>query len=247
MDKGGRKLMITLYSGTPGSGKSYHVIVLILKILATGRLVVANFPMNFTEKQKKRGYAERYTYMDNNDITVRSLLMYAIKNGMLNKGKESQCLVVIDEAGGRYNCRDFKDSDRKEWIDFFSQHRKFGFDFVLVAQQDRMLDRQIRGYLEYEKKHRKVNNYGPFLVLPFKVFIAIEYWYTAKVRTGSEFMLFKKRIAMQYDSMRMFSGFTLTKEMMAMIDQAKAGIEIESKNDAFDVPVTALYKEGAGD
>ena len=42
-------------------------------------------------------------------------------------------------------------NDRRNWIDFFSQHRKVGHDFLLVAQNDRMIDRQIRGYIETKR------------------------------------------------------------------------------------------------
>ena len=38
----------------------------------------------------------------------------------------------------------------------FSQHRKLGYRVILIAQFDRMLDRQIRSVLEYEYIHRKV-------------------------------------------------------------------------------------------
>lgn len=237
--------MITLFSGTPGSGKSYHAICIILTALGWGRMVIANFPMTFSAKQKKRGFEERFFYMSNEEITVRNLILFYVQQKFFLSNEESQCLIVIDEAGGRYNCRDFKDSDRKQWIDFFSQHRKFCFDFILVAQADRMLDRQIRGYLEYEKKHRKINHFGPFSFLPFVVFVAIEFWYTARLRTGSEFILFRQKVASQYDSMRMFSGFTLTSELLRLIEDAKEGTkEVKSKNkNSFDIPITSIFKD----
>lgn len=236
--------MINLYSGTPGSGKSFHAVALILRFLGKKRYVVANFPMIFTVNQKKKGFEERFFYMPNEMITIESLLEFAIDMGFFDKGKESQCLVVIDEAGGRFNCRDFKNSDRAEWIDFFSQHRKVGYDFVLVAQNDRMLDRQIRGYIESEIKHRKVNNFGPFNFLPIPCFVAIEHWYTAKLRVGSEFMFFRKKIAAQYDSMKMFSGFKLSKHLLEKIEAKKQKKELETP-EGMTVPITAIFTEDA--
>lgn len=232
--------MITLYTGTPGSGKSFHSIKIILNVLSWGRMVIANFPINFTKREIKKGYDKRFFYWTNEEITIENLIIFALENGMIEKAKESQCLVVIDEAGGRFNCRDFAKSDRRNWIDFFSQHRKVGYDFILVAQNDRMLDRQIRGYIETEKKHRKTNNFGPFVFLPFTLFVAVEHWYTAKQRVGSEFFLFRKKIAKRYDSMRMFSGFTISPELIAKIEARRKGSE-EEIPDGVQTSVDAIF------
>lgn len=236
--------MITLYSGTPGSGKSFHAVALALRVLGWKKYVIANFALKFTDKQKRNGYDERFFYWENEQITISTLIEFAIDKGFLELAKESQCLVIIDEAGGRFNCREYASSDRKEWIDFFSQHRKLGFDFVLVAQNDRMLDRQIRGYIETEKKHRKINNFGPFFILPIPVFACVEHWYTAKIRVGNEFILYRKKIAKQYDSMKMFSGFTLSKELIKRIEAKKECKEDNLKNPkGFEVPISAIYGE----
>lgn len=240
MGKGGG-FMITLYSGTPGSGKSLHCISLMLRILRSGRHVISNFPIKFNEKERKKGYEDLFHYWSNDEININNLVEFAIDKGFLAKGKESQCLVVIDEAGGRFNCRDFQKKDRTEWIDFFSQHRKLGYDFVLVAQNDRMLDKQIRGYIEIEKKHRKVNNFGPFFFLPIPVFVAIEYWYTAKQKVGAEWFMFRKSLGDRYDSMKLFSGFKLSDELLKKVEAAKNGIEHKVEID--DTSINAIFQE----
>lgn len=232
--------MITLYTGTPGSGKSFHSISVILRALSFRQMVIANFPIKFTAREIKRGYDKRFYYWTNEEINIENLIVFALDNGMIEKAKESQCLVVIDEAGGRFNCRDFAKSDRRNWIDFFSQHRKIGYDFILVAQNDRMLDRQIRGYIETEKKHRKANNFGPFGFLPFTLFVAVENWYTAKQRVGSEFFLFRQKIADRYDSMRMFSGFTISPELIAKIEARRKGIDAEI-DDGMQTSIEAIF------
>ena len=236
--------MVTLYTGTPGSGKSLHLIKLIITVLGWGRDVICNFPITFTPKEIAKGYDKKFFYMTNQQITVNSLLEFAIEHDYFEKKKESQCLVVIDEAGGRFNSRDYKDSDRSAWLDLFSQHRKCGFDFILVAQQDRMIDRQIRGQIETEKMHRKVNNFGPFFILPFPLFVCIETWYVAKVRVGSEFFLYHKKFGNKYDSMKMFEGFKLSKELLEKIElrkQSKQQVKIEVS----DVSIDAVFKEEA--
>ena len=93
--------------------------------------------------------------MDNSELTVQALTDYARKNHKI--GKEGQTLVVIDECQVKFNSRDFGKKDRMDWVVFFTQHRKYGFDpFILIAQYDRMIDRQITCLIESEHKHRKV-------------------------------------------------------------------------------------------
>ncbi len=234
--------MISLYSGTPGSGKSLNCIKQILIALKRGKLVIANFPIKFTKKEVKKGYDKRFFYMTNEQITIESLILFALENNMIEKSKESQCLVVIDEAGGRFNSRDFKKSDRREWIDFFSQHRKIGFDFILVAQNDRMLDRQIRGYIETEYKHRKVNNFSFFIFLPITTFVTVEYWYTAKQRVGNEFFIYRKKLGNRYDTMKMFSGFTISPELLERIERKRKGEDIAIKDNITD-SINCIYEE----
>lgn len=237
--------MITLYTGTPGSGKSLHLIELILRVLGWGRDVICNFPISFTEKEIKKGYADRFFYKTNNEITINAILEHALERGYFDKKKESQCLVIIDEAGGRFNSRDFKQAERMEWIDFFSQHRKAGYDFILVAQSDRMIDRQIRGFIETEKKHRKINNFGPLFLLPVPVFVSIEYWYTAKQRVGSDFFMYRKKIGNRYDSMKMFEGFKLSKELMVKIEAKKEGKTVN--NPDLDTSINVIFEKEASE
>ena len=117
-------------------------------------------------------------------------------------------MVVIDEASIKFNSRDFNVKDRMEWIRFFANHRHFNFEIVLIAQQDRMLDRQIRGCIETEFKHRALKNhklFGRFLNWLFHgCFMCVEYWYPCKLKNEAMFHVFNKRIASCYDTMALF-------------------------------------------
>ena len=52
--------MIYLYTGTPGSGKSYHVAKEIYFYLYHGRNIIANFDINYdsipSRKRRPKGY-----------------------------------------------------------------------------------------------------------------------------------------------------------------------------------------------
>ena len=49
----------------------------------------------------------------------------------------------------------------KDWLSFFSQHRKFMFDVILIAQSDAQLDKQIRGCIDVAEKFMDVRKLLP--------------------------------------------------------------------------------------
>lgn len=206
--------MIYLYSGTPGSGKSYHAVAVIAHKLGRRdkNRVIANFPL--TGKK----ITPRFEYWDNSDIAIGRLMDYARQHHRL--GVEGQTLVVIDEAQCIFNSRDWngkgvlhsalkrQPDSRMDWIKFFSQHRKFGYNVILIAQSDKMLDKQIRSLIEYDVKHIKMNN-GFFFFLPTS-FLAVEKWYGQRMKLGQEVIWYRKRVAAMYDSYALFDALTDT-------------------------------------
>lgn len=206
--------MIYLYSGTPGSGKSYHAVAVIAHKLGRRdkNRVIANFPL--TGKK----ITSRFEYWDNSEICISRLMQYAREHHRL--GVEGQTLVVIDEAQCIFNSRDWngkgvlhsalkrQPDSRMDWIKFFSQHRKFGYNVILIAQSDKMLDKQIRSLIEYDVKHIKMNN-GFFFFLPTS-FLAVEKWYGQRMKLGQEVIWYRKRVAAMYDSYALFDTLTDT-------------------------------------
>ena len=204
--------MIYLYSGTPGSGKSYHAVVDAVKKMKRREKnrVIANFPL------VGKRITSNFEYWDNSEITIARLMDYARQHHRL--GVEGQTLVVIDEAQCIFNSRDWngkgvihsalkrQPDSRMDWIKFFSQHRKFGFNIILIAQSDKMLDKQIRSLIEYDIKHIKMNN-GFFFFLPTS-FLAVEKWYGQRMKLGSQVIWYHKRIAAMYDSYALFDTLT---------------------------------------
>lgn len=198
--------MISLYTGTPGSGKSFHAAKDIVTRLKRGGTLIANFPINLDSIKKVKG---NFIYRDNLEMTVEFLVEYAKENHVI--GKEGQALIVIDEAQVIFNCREYGNKDRFGWVKFFSQHRKLGYNIILIAQNDKMIDKQIRALVEYEVKHRKINNYG-FAGLLFSLtfqtyFVAIDYWYGMKgkdAKLSSTFFRYQKKYGNIYNSYELF-------------------------------------------
>lgn len=204
--------MIYLYSGTPGSGKSLHVAKDIVEHLKRGRPVVGNFSFAVDKLWSRRQLGE-YVEVDNMDLTVDFLVRYSL-NLQADMGgvcPEEYILLVIDESQILFNTRDYGRKDRRSWLSFFPQHRKLKYKVILIAQFDRMLDRQIRSIVEYEYVHRKVSNYGTvgFLLGMFaggNLFVCVKKWYPMKEKIGSEFFVAKRKYYSLYDTFTMFSA-----------------------------------------
>ena len=202
--------MITLYSGTPGSGKSLHVARQIETYLRRKQTVIANFPINtdLISKNGKKRIGD-FIYLPNNRLSPQFISEYAMK--FHKAGKESQSVIVIDEAGIMFNSRNFLERSREAWIQFFMTHRHYGYDVILISQVDRLIDRQIRAFIEYDVKHRKANNFktiGLILSL-FRIstFVAVTYLYHLRnEKNSAEFFRYRKRDGKLYDTMMLFSG-----------------------------------------
>lgn len=203
--------MIYVYTGTPGSGKSLHAIQNIAIKLKYGGNVICNFPVNLKEIKplKKRPMGD-FVYIPNEQLSVKFLVDYARKNHI--KGKEAQTLIVIDEAQGVFNSRDYRDSNRKEFNYFFTIHRHLGFNVILITQNDRLIDKQIRCLFEYEIKHRKINNFKFFRYIPVKTFACVTYWYGVREKLETNFFIYRKKLSRLYDSYSLFSILEEEKE-----------------------------------
>lgn len=202
--------MVYLYTGTPGSGKSCHVAKEIYWQLTHGRNVIANFDINIDVVKRNKAY---FFQKDNHELTVDWLIDFANlahKRNSRSQIVEHQTYIIIDECQLIFNCRSWNERGRQLWSEFFTQHRKMGYDIILVTQYDRLIDRQIRSVVEYECKHRKINNFGTggffvnLLTLGHPVFACIEYWYGVKEKCGTTMMMGQKKYYDLYDSYKMF-------------------------------------------
>ena len=101
--------------------------------------------------------------------------------------------MVIDECQLMFNARDWNAKGRADWLEFFTLHRHLGYRIILIAQFDRMIDRQVRSLIEYEYIHRKVSNFGIYgkIISLFSLgnlFVSVKIWYPMKEKVGSETM-----------------------------------------------------------
>lgn len=192
--------MITLYTGTPGSGKSLRACYTIWDRVKAGRNTITNFPVDTKKITKKE--KGKVIYIDNEDLTPDLLIDYAMKNH--KHKKESQTLIILDECSIMFNSREWDKKDRTKWVKFFQLHRKLGYDIIMITQNERLIDRQIRAFIETEWKHRAIKNYNNFAkILSFStggMFVAIEYWYVNRIRVSDTWFRYHKRKANIYDT-----------------------------------------------
>lgn len=221
--------MITYFSGRPGSGKSVHLAKIIRDALRNGQNVIANFPFR-DDLVKPRGKRKKgvFFYIPNSffrsfDSTNPHLCpVYCLKGFCDNfhsvdasgRIKEGQTLLVFDECGSIWNSRTWQAAGRMEWLDFYSEHRKYGFDVYLTSQFERQIDRQIREQFEYEIVHKKVNNYKTFgyllgLLCGGSLFVCVKHWYGIKSakesRISAEYMIGRRSIYQLFNTSQRFS------------------------------------------
>lgn len=202
--------MISLYSGTPGSGKSLHMAMNLYWWIRAGKPCICNFALA-TDKIKF-SKPQDFHFVNEEQLTPSYLIQFAKERIEKNGGvKEGSILLVIDECQRIFNARDWGQKGRGEWLTFFTLHRHLGYDIVLIAQFDRMLDRQIRSLIEYEYIHRKVSNFGwkGKLLSCFalgNLFVTVKVWYPMKEKVGSEFFRAKKMYYGLYDTFATFDS-----------------------------------------
>lgn len=203
--------MISLYSGTPGSGKSLHIAQRIYYGLKRGRTILCNFDVNLDRIRGRKKKKMNFFYVDNSKLTTDHLINFA-KDYFKDKKKikEDEILLVIDECQILFQSRNWQKDGRDQWLIFLSQHRKYGYEIVLIAQFDGMIDRQIRCLIEYEYVHRKVSNFGTkgkiiSLASFGNLFVCVKFWYPLSEKLGSEFFKAHKKYYQIYDTYNFFS------------------------------------------
>lgn len=87
-------MTISLYSGTPGSGKSLHATARILKRLKRGRPVIANYSL----LRDKIPHPELFVYADNSELTPQMLVEFSRGWFGAHDFAEDSILLVVDEC-----------------------------------------------------------------------------------------------------------------------------------------------------
>lgn len=207
-------MTIYLYSGTPGTGKSLHAASEI-RYQLTRRYphpVIGNFRIDEHAPVRHRDY---FHYFDNQELTPDLLTTFA-DDYWDNVGRDFQedhINLVLDECQLLFNSRLWTAKDRIAWLEFFSQHRKWGYKVMFIAQSAKMVDNQFRMLIEYEVNHRKVANMGligQVLGLPFRnrLFMFVTYYFQSNERLGVDWYFARRKDMRMYDTHARFERTT---------------------------------------
>jgi len=222
---------LKIYTGPRGSGKTYHGVADAFDKFGyrKNNHVVANFGLKFTKRQIAKGYEDQFHHVANADMTPQMLMELSARHGWYKK--EGSTLLIFDEAGLFFNARDWhvKGAERMEWIDFFVNSRKLGYDPVLIAQNIKMVDRQIRDIIEHNVKHAKLNNLHWFRWMPLPIFVTITKWLVGDFKPAVKFHFMNPFVGQRYDTMKLFSPkiLKLIEEMESKLEDEKIAEELE--------------------
>ena len=202
--------MIEVYTGTPGSGKSYH---LVSRIYATNKRripIISNVILDV----KRLKHPDLYYFVDSFDMNENKILSIAKEyyDSTKKKLKEHSILLVLDECQLFLNSRDFHDKERKNWMHFFSIHRHLGFDIVMVTQSLTFIDKQARLLAEFEVQHMHTGKIFMFrlfelLLLNHKIFLAKSFHIATKHRCSLDWVIGRKKIYQIYNTFQEFPVF----------------------------------------
>lgn len=126
--------MIYLFTGLPGSGKSFD---------AARNVSISKYSYVISNSQIQGAF-----YVSNEELNPAKL----IATGKRYNSGEGSLLLIIDECQLLFNSRMWRDTGM-DWISFFSQHRKLGYDILLITQDVFMLDAQIRELIDTQIAH----------------------------------------------------------------------------------------------
>jgi zona occludens toxin (predicted ATPase) len=200
--------MVCVYTGTPGSGKSYHATERIDINLKHGVNIICNYVVKKTYRHKGE-----FIYKRNDELTVEFLVRYALEKHERREdgrmARESQTMVVIDEAHTMFNSRGYDMKERLRWLKFLACSRHLGYDVLLITQNDKAIDQQVRGLIEFNYTHRKLTNFGGLKALFIvaicrKKFVCVKTWYVVGEKSDVYFFNIKKKVAELYDTFAMF-------------------------------------------
>ncbi len=263
--------MIELIQGTPGSGKSAVALATGLDHLMSGGVLATNFNLvedwawklagvniwakiGFKSRKKLAASYESRCWKIGKPSTVFELskIYPEYLSNSWKRKREGKALLILDEAQLYFNSRNW--SKNFEWIEFFTQHRKLGWDVLLVAHYKEMIDKQILPLIEVESRFRNLKKIRlPFLPIPlspFNLFLIIKYYSGYGPGVGMvhsrQIQPLYKTFANLYDSFEVFAFDSLPDEITRHGKIKEKAIDMEEKKEAAKPTIRSSKKRQWG-
>lgn len=226
-------MSLYVYSGVPGSGKTYHAVKDISQSRAP---VVTNISV--------RGLGH-VAVLGVDEITPRLLMAYSSYYFRAHEYRENELLLVIDEAQLLFNSRKWNDADRFAWLEFLSQHRKYGYRVIFIAQSIEMIDKQFRCLCEFDVRHTAASSISLFTRFLSKFGVratcANYYYFDSDTRIAREIFYISKRYYDLYDTAQDITAPELLDvDISPILSRLGCGC-------ARDAPSAPAHRTGRGD
>lgn len=156
--------MINAIVGRPGGGKTYEAVRyhILPAILEDKRKVVTNIPINKDHIRRVHGpeYAELIEIIDGNFSSYGQQRPFSLVTDFTKhndwKNEQGQGVqFVVDESHLSLG-RDAK----KDTLEYLSMHRHYGHDLLLLTQNERKLNRDVKDMVEVAYRCTKMAAYG---------------------------------------------------------------------------------------
>ena len=150
--------MITCFTGTPGGGKTYAAVLLMIDLLKKGRMVYTN--IDGLETEGCRIALGLVCGLDRGVLEDRLVWMNKEQTRTFWDIVPAGSVVVIDEVHKIWSSRTYASESNKAFADWCSTHRHNGHDVILITQALDKLDGHVRSLIEWTHRCRKVNFVG---------------------------------------------------------------------------------------
>ena len=176
-----------------GAGKSYYVATRIISFLAAGGSVWASATFGLDWDETKKLVSDRY------GVEIEEDQWHVFPQDQISTLHEvtpigtADCpiLIVIDEAQGELNARDWADKHKRAFFLWLTQSRHDDCDLIFISQSALNIDKQIARLATYIIRVRNMANFSfPGLgKWPFKQFVVGRYDQDGKTFLGPRLWL----------------------------------------------------------
>jgi len=201
-------MSIRIWTGRPGTGKTYTLVAVLLKELNRGRIVYSNFFIDWhgnTMKKWRFIFTKVKIFRWSVMLPLpRQIMTFNPPSNLRSWTKLSDLLmaqnaiIAIDEAHFYLNSRKWKELPM-DFMRKIAEHRKDGLHIYGTVQNVNRLDVVARELIDYWYVCRKI----PFFVLATEFDIDEDEQKKHPIYTS--FRLFRKKIYSRYDTLRKIS------------------------------------------
>lgn len=166
-----------LWVGRTRSGKTYAAVFLIWWWLLQGRSVVTNIKLKkFPKRILRKERVGNYHLFENFDTFVPDFKE-------IRQQEAGHILIVMDEAGQKFNSRNFK-AFPQEMRTLLFQHGKYNASLIYIGQTVGMIDKTFRDAAHYVVTHKNLCRDGIAAIFLRLIFVNFHIQFFEEMEEG---------------------------------------------------------------